>query len=67
MTQGLSRRYGRSLPRQGRDYGTHSPAAFIDPYAPGSIDYEDRHREHVSEFPGGLVRIDYGAHADPNR
>lgn len=33
-----------------------------DPYSPGSDDYAARTREQVMELPGGLVRVDYGAH-----
>lgn len=42
----------------------HPPSApDVDPYAPGSDDYDTRTREQVMELPGGLVRIDYGAAA----
>lgn len=56
-----SQKYGDFYPRQNRDYGTHPSAAFIDPYAPDSVDFANRHREQVTERPGGTVRVDYGA------
>lgn len=42
-------------------------ASHVDPYSPNSANYAERHREQVVEFPGGLVRVDYGAPNDRYR
>lgn len=38
-----------------------------DPYGPNSPDFAERHREHVTTLPGGLVRIDLGQPVGPRQ
>lgn len=44
-----------------------TPATDVDPYSPDSPDYAMRNREHETKLPNGILRIDYGAPAEPQR
>jgi hypothetical protein len=53
-------RFSRSGGRwSGRSSRPQPPA--VDPYAPGSARYEERHREAVTQLPCGTLRVDAGA------
>ena len=41
----------------------HPSVPEADPYGPDSPDYAAPTREQVTELPGGLLRVDYGAAA----
>lgn len=51
----FSRALGRWVSNRPSRNATHA-----DPYGPHSAAYGERHAAHVTELPGGLVRVDLG-------
>ena len=56
----FSRREGRWIGRR------HSAPPGLDPFCPNSPGYAERHRQHVTELPNGMVRIDLGEPIGPS-
>jgi hypothetical protein len=56
----FSRREGRYLSR-----GPRLAPSGPDPHSPNSPGYAERNRQHVTELPGGMIRIDIGEPVGP--